>query len=304
MNFLLSVGADPYAHLKQHFAAVPAPSFEGVWATIELQPDVFSRQRYCVGVAVAGHDGAIVFHLLEDLSKFDCLFGRDYVSQLGDLIESAEHTLLRAQQAKQGLQELSFDTDSVSLGDLWPTAGTSASAVAQRLYHEVVPFMPSAEKRVRDFVPFDNSTVRQLVDAELKRIAGMSFERIACPPLRTVVDVISGGAHQLEFNLETDTKAGNVISAVYKTPDRVELNFLRASRDLATYSQLKRKNQLALFVMVPAAGTLPPADRLRIENVLDEQSWSLEKQGFVISAHEGAAELASDILEWSDLHSA
>lgn len=299
MNFFLSTGADPYAHLKQNLTAVPAPAFEGVWATVELQPDVFSRQRYCVGVAVAGHDGTVAFELLEDFSKFDCLFGRDYVSQLSELVESAEHTLLRAQQVKKGLQGMHFDSDSVFLGDLWPTAGASASAVVQRLFHEVVPFIPSSEKRVREFVPLDNSTVRQLVDDELRRIAGIAFERISCPPLRSVTDSESGGTHQLEFNLETDSKAGNVISAVYKTPDRVELNFLRASRDLATYSRLRQKSQLAVFVMVPASGAMPSADRLRIENVLDEQSWNLEKQGFVVSAHEGAPELAADILEWA-----
>lgn len=301
MNFFLSSGADPYAHVKQHMNAVVAPAFEGVWATVELQPDVFSRQRYCVGVAVSGHDGTIAFHLLEDLSKFDCLFGRDYVSQLRDLLESAEQTMLRAQRAKRGLQGLHFDSDSVCLGDLWPTAGVSASAIAQRLFHEAVPFIPSHEKKVREFVPFDNAAVRQLVDEELRRIAGLSFERISCPPLRSVTDPVSGGSHQLEFNLETDAKVGNVISAVYKTPDRVELNFLRASRDLATYSQLKQKNELAVFVMVPRSGAMPAADRLRIENVLDEQSWNLEKQGFVVSAHEGAAEIAADILEWADI---
>jgi hypothetical protein len=301
MNFLMTAGADPYAHLKQNLTQVPAPVFEGVWATVELQPNIFSRQRYCIGVAVAGHDGSITFQLLEDLAKFDCLFGRDYVSQLSELIESAEQTLLRTQLVKKGLQGLQFDSDSIFLGDLWPTAGSSASAVVQRLFLEVVPFIPATEKRVREFVPMDNATVRQLVNDELRRISGLAFERISCSALRSVTDAESGGTHQLEFNLETDAKAGNVISAVYKTPDRVELNFLRASRDLSTYSQLRHKSQLALFVMVPSSGAMPHTDRLRIENVLDEQSWNLEKQGFMVSMHEKAPELAADILEWSEL---
>lgn len=298
-NFLTSAGADPYAHLKRHLASVPTPAFEGAWATVELQPDVFSRQRYSVGVAVSSNDGSIDFRLLDDLSKFDCLFGKQYVSLLRELIESAEQTLLRAQRHKDGLLGLQFESDSVFLGDIWPTAGASATKVATRLFGEVVPFTPSNEKRVRDFIPFDNTAVRELVDLELKRIAGLSFERISCTPLHYVRDPGTGVAHQLDFNLETTKKAGSVISAVYKTPDRSELNFLRASRDLATYSQLKSKKGLAIFVMTPATGTMDAMERKRIENVLDQQSWSLEKQGFLVSAHERAEALADDILEWS-----
>lgn len=301
MNLFLSAGADPYAHLRKHIAQVPAPAFEGVWATVELQPDVFSRQRYSVGVAVAGTDGALVFHLLDDLSKFECIFGKDYVSLLAELVESAEHTLLRAQAKKQGLAALQFDSESIFLGDLWPTSGASASEIAQRLYLEVVPFLPRSEKRVREFTSLDNAAVRQLVDAELKRIAGTDFERLVCDPLRSVVDDGGGGAHWLEFNLETNTQAGNVISAVYKTPDRVELNFLRASRDLSTYARIRNKRNLGLFVMLPPEGSMPSADRARIVNVYDEQSWNLEKQGFVVSAHEGAAEIAADIWDWASL---
>ncbi|RWA52599.1 hypothetical protein AU476_16890 [Cupriavidus sp. UYMSc13B] len=234
------------------------------------------------------------------MSKFDCLYGRDDAAEIRSLIEAAEQGLLRAQKLKVTLADTQFDTGAVLLGDLWPTAGASIDAVLSRLYLDVVPFIPREERKVRDFVTLDNAAVRRLVDDELKRIAGLSFERISTESQRAVVDRTTGESHWLEFNLEPMGKAGSVISAVYKTPTSVELNFLRASRDLATYARVRDlRDHLGLFVMIPAKETMPPSELDRIENILGEQSWSLEQQGFVVSAHDTPGPLARDVWEWA-----
>lgn len=302
-----STGSDPFAHLRPHLAAVPRPAFEGLWATIELQPDPFARQRYTVGVAVANVDGAFAFRLLDDLTKFECLYSREDVSELRSLLEAAEQDLQRAQRDKVALRELQFGTTSVLLGELWPTAGKGLDAVLGRLYADVVPFLPREQRKARDFVTLDNNAVRRMVDDELKRIAGISFERISTQePQRALVDKASGEAHWLEFNLEPPGKAGSVISAVYKTPTNVELNFFRASQDLATYARIKgiRDKQLGLFILTPVDGTMTAPEMERVENIVGEQSWSLEKQGFVVSTHDSPSPLAKDIYEWSEVDGA
>lgn len=299
-SLLLSAGPDPFAHLRPHLATVPEAAFQGVWATIELQPDSFARQRFTVGVAVADLEGRFVFRLLDDLVKFECLFGRDDVAALRSMVEVAEQGLQRAQRDRLPLAEVQFDVDAVSLGELWPTSGQSVDNVLSRLYSDVVPFLPREERRARDFVTLDNAAVRRFVDEELKRIAGLAFERISVEPQRAMLDVATGEAHWLEFNLEPAGKAGSVISAIYKTPDRIELNFLRASRDLATYARLRKlKDRLAVFVMAPKRDSMPPADLDRIENVIGEQSWNLEHQGFAVATHDEALPIARDVWEWA-----
>ena len=296
----LSAGIDPLAHLQRHTAMVPSAPFQGAWATIELQPDPFARQRYTVGVVVADVAGQFSFRLLDDLARFECFYGRDDLASFRLLMQSAEQALLRARRDDLPVGALQFEADALSVGELWPTAGASADAVLNRLYTDVVPFLPKDERKVRDFVTLDNAAVRKLVDDELKQIAGLAFERIAVEPQRAVLDHDTGESHWLEFNLEPPGKAGSVISAVYKTPDRIELNFLRASRDLATYARLKpTKRELGLFVMMPARDAMPAAELDLIDNVTGEQSWSLEKQGFVVSAHDSALPLAQDVWAWA-----
>lgn len=303
MNFLLaSDGADPYAHLRAHMAVIQKPAFEGVWATIELQPDSFARQRYTVGVIVATADGSsFVFRLLDDLAKFECIYDRADVAEIRWMMAGAEQDLQRAQRDKFVLADLQFGTTAVSLGEFWPTAGSTPNAVLSRLYADVVPFLPREQRKAREFVSLDNGAVRRLVDDELRRIAGLAFEQISVGPQRAVVDKSAGQPHLLEFNLEPQGKAGSVISAVYKTPTTVELNILRASQDLATYARIKRlgDRQLGLFIMSPTEGSMAPAEAERLDNIIGEQSWSLEKQGFVVSTHDSPAPLAKDIWEWA-----
>jgi hypothetical protein len=296
----VSSGPDPFSHLRPHLANVPPAQFDGDWTTIELQPDPFARQRFTVGVAVADARGGFAFRLLDDLAKFECLYDREAVAAFRTLMENAEHCLLRARKERAPLRELSFEAEALCLGDFWPTAGASAEDIVNRLYFDVVPFVPKEDRKTREFLTLDNAAVRQRVDQELKRIAGLSFERIVTEPQRVILDQATGEPHRLDFNLEPNGRAGSVISAVYKTPDRVELNFLRASRDLATYGRLRGlESKLAIFVMTPAKGAMPPADLERMENVLGEQSWSLEKQGFVVATHDDAHLLAQDVFDWS-----
>ena len=302
MNQLfLSNGSDPYAHLRQHFANVQMAPFQGMWTTVEIQPDAFARQRFSVGVIVAGSESPFMFKLLDDLAKFECLYGKDDLAAIRSLLEEVEYSLARAQKQGLPLRSLQFETSAVVLGDIWPTSGSSKDAVLDRLFFDCVPFIPNEERRAKDFATLDNRSVRRLVEEELKNIASVSFEKIVTEPNRQIRDTLTGDSHWLEFNLEPPNKAGNVISGVYKSADRVELSFLRASRDLATYARLKTVENLALFVMTPQADSMPPSDFDRLENVLGEQSWSLEKQGFTVIAHDSAAPLAKDVWDWAGI---
>lgn len=302
-SIFLSPGTDPYAHLRAHTVAVPAAAFEGMWATIEIQPDLFARQRYTVGIAVAGLDGLFSFRLLDDLGKFDCIYGRDDAAEIRSLVDEAEQELLRAQKSKTALKDVEFSTNALLIGDLWTTSGASIDAVLSRLFLDTVPFIPRDERKTRDFVTLDNASVRRLVDEQLKRIAGLAFERIVTEPQRAIADQASGERHWLDFNLEPVGKAGSVISAVYKTPNTIELNFLRASRDLATYARFRKLSDqpLAIFIMTPRKEMMGPAEFEKVENVLGEQSWNMEQQGFRVAAHDAAEPLAREVWDWAAL---
>lgn len=148
-SLFLSDGPDPYAHLRVHAADVPCARFEGVWTTVEIQPDVFARQRYTVGVAVAQIDGRVAFRLLDDFALLESILGREGVQQARALVARAEHALRCAQQAGSGLEAIRFEVGGITLGELWYTSGQSVEATVTRLYAEVVPFDRKTKRAAR-----------------------------------------------------------------------------------------------------------------------------------------------------------
>jgi hypothetical protein len=295
----LSGGSDPYAHLQSKLTPIPAAEFEGLWATVELQPDMFVPQRFTIGVVVGYPEGSFTFRMVSDASKFDCVYGKKTTSLLRPLIESAEQTLGRASRDKLSFAALAFESSCLSISKPWPTSGKSPEQTLARLFADVVTMEPSNEKQTRDFVSLDTEQVRHLVDEELKRIAGTKFEKIVVSPQHVIAADSGSGPHVLDFNLRPASGAGSVLSAVYKTPGTVELNLLRASRDLATYGTIRKVDNLALFIMTGKRDQFEGSEYARLSDLIDEQSWCLERQGFRVVSFDEPLPIARSILEWA-----
>lgn len=298
-NLLFSEGPDPFSHLRSKLVSVPAADFDGLWATVELQPDMFAPQRFTIGVVVGYAGGGFAFRLLSDASKFDCVYGKKAASLLRPLIDSAEQSLARTAREKHALTAVEFESSCLSISKPWTTSGKSPEHVLARLFSDVVAMEPSTEKQPRDFVTLDTEQVRHMVNEELKKIAGTRFERIVVAPHHVIPAESDSGPHILDFNLRPATGAGSVLSAVYKTPGTVELNLLRASRDLATYGTIRKVDNLALFIMTGKREQFESGEFARMSDLVDEQSWCLERQGFRVVSFDEPRPIADSILEWA-----
>jgi hypothetical protein len=252
-------------------------------------------------VVVGDPEGGFVFRLLSDLSRFECVYGRGAAALLKPVVESAENSLTRHARERSPLESIVFESEGLSVSAPWVTSGKTMEQVLARLYKDVVTLEPSEEKRSRDFVTLDTEQVRRLVSEELKRIAGIGYEQIVVNPKHAIASD-DGGQHVLEFNLRPPKGAGSVLSAVYKTPDTVELNLLRAGRDLATYGKIRHIGDLALFIMTAKRDQFAnAAEYSRLSGVIDEQSWRLERQGFQVVAFDEPQPIAKSIFEWARL---
>lgn len=295
-----STNADVLAHIAKHASGVEHPPFVGGWTTVELQPDMFSPQKYAVGVVVAPVSGRLAFRLISDTAKLQCIYGRKMAGHLEDILRSAEFTLSRAASSSLSLSDVAFDTTNLQLSPVWPTSGLAQEAVLSRLFNEVIALEPVEEdKPEADFVSLDNEQVRALVASELKRIAGLAYDNIVVDSKQTLVTDDVSGSHQLDFNLRVANGVGSVVSAVYKTPGTVELNLLRADRDLRTYGGIKKLTNMAVFLMTPSADLLTRSEYSRLSDLIDETSWRLERGGVKVSAFDEPAPIAQGILEWA-----
>ncbi|GJI91275.1 hypothetical protein [Duganella hordei] len=291
----------PFGHLDAVTVSVPASAFLGHWSTLELQPDLFAPQRFTVGVVVQASQQRLHYHLLSDFKKFECIYSGQLPKKLvADMLGHAEEVLRQAAQRGVLLEEVDFGSANLQLSIPVHTSGVSAESIIERLYHDVVVLEPGTSSgRIRQFESLDTPSVRHLVNQALKSIAGSDFERIVLDAKGGVPVPDGDRTHFLDVNIKTDTACGSVISAVYKTVDRVEMNLLRANLDLTTFARLKHMDDKGVFLMLPERAKLERSEWDRIENVVGEQSWKLAQDGFRVVSGDTPDGLAKEIYDWA-----
>lgn len=300
MTLSATFADNDFGHLTKLAVKVPQPSFSGAWSTIEIQPDAFVSQRFTIGVAVQSPNDRLYFKLLDEFKKFDCIYG-DYFPQksLREIVAHAEEVLRAAVQKKQAIPAITFDTSCLFISPPAYTSGENRESTVERLFNELVVMAPHLSKIGNEFESMDTPHVRALVNKELKRIAQMDFEKIVVENNQGMLIEEGGTRHFLDLNLRTLRACGSVISAVYKTPASVELNLLKSSRDLTTYSRVQHLNDIGLFLLLPSQESLPPKDYKRIEDLISAQEWKLEQDGFRVVSLSSEQQLAQEIYTWA-----
>lgn len=287
------------AHLSRIATAPPKPSFSGAWTTIELQPDAFVPQRFTIGVIVQSLGERLHFKLLDDFKKFECLYHDQFPQKsVREILAYAEEALRRAAKSKIAIPEISFDTHCLTLAVPSYTSGDDHEATVDRLYSEVVVMAPSAKRKTNEFEFIDTPTARQLVNQKLKEIAKMDFEKIVPSEGQGLLLDYEGVKHFLDLNILTAGACGSVTSAAYKSPQTVEMNLLKSSRDLTTYSRVNKMDNIGLFLLLPQADLMEPKEFKKIEEAIEEHEWKLERDGFRVVSMAAPADLAQEIYDW------
>lgn len=289
-------------NLQNIASKTPAPVFSGAWSAVELQPDAFTPQRFTVGIVVQSLGERLHFKLLDDFKKYECLYADKFPQKsVREIMAYAEHTLHSGVQSKKAIPEIVFETSCLSLSAPQYTSGDDREATVERLYDEVVVMAIKAKKKGSDFESIDTPHARQLVNDQLKLIAQLDFEKIVNANNQGFLlkEKESNTKHYLDLNLLTPKSCGSVTSAVYKTAQSVELNLLKSSRDLTTYSRIQKIKDIGLFLLMPEYSIMEPKDYKRIEDVIHEYEWKLEKDGFRVVSLSSPLDLATQIYDWA-----
>lgn len=277
-------------------------SFEGIWYSIELQPDVFVPQWFNVGVAVQDINGALEFVFLNYFKKFECVYGSNFNrSTFFEIRSHAQEVLRNAHKQKTPLNTVDFETTALRLSEQGYTSGLDIASTTNRLFKEIVVLEKNDRDTNSQFESIDTIKARKLVTKELKRIASMDYEKIVNKEntKRGFEIEFNEEKHFLDVELLTEKSCGNIVSAVYKSPQTIELNILKSSRDLTTFSKIRELDDIGLFLLLPHEGTMSEKEYKSIDQLLKEQEWKLERDGFRVVSLPSEQDLAKEIYEWA-----
>lgn len=299
---VLQDGKTQFESLLSHTTKLNSHAFKGSWSSLEIQPDIFSPQKFIIGVILQPVNDRLHFKLLDDYKKFECVYG-DKLTQttIREMLSYAEHALRHSVKEKLVIDAIQFDTENLSISTPKFTSGSSCEATVERLFDELVAMAPNDIKKGREFESIDTNKARKLVNEELKRIASIDYEKIVLPEAAGMLyeDQNNHTKHYLDFNLLTRKSCGSVVSAVYKSPQTIEINLLRTTRDLTTYSRIKNINEAGVFLLLPNRDLLAQKEYVHIENIINEQSWKLERDGFHVVSLESHISLAKEVYDWA-----
>lgn len=296
----ITAGDKTFSHLRPHIMQVNSAQIQGFWSTLELQPDLFVPQSFSVGVIVRPDNDRVYYHLLSDIKKFDCIYGSNLPKSLvSELLVQSEEILRNAAQRGLSLEEIDFGASNLRLSKPQFTSGTDIENIVTKLYQDVVVLEPHNIKQVGGFETLDTPAVRKLVNDKLRLIAALDYERIVLDSNTGVLVRDGEKTHHLDFNLKTSSACGSVVSAVYKTVPSIEMNLLRANLDLTAYCRFNNLSSRGVFLMLPEQSRLEPKDWHKVVDVVSEQSWKLERDGFHVVAFDSPDLLAKDVYDWA-----
>ncbi|MGH8807756.1 MAG: hypothetical protein ACREX0_07755, partial [Noviherbaspirillum sp.] len=125
------------------------------------------------------------------------------------------------------------------------------------------------------------------------------YEKIVLDTKGGIIVKDANRSHYLDINLRTTRACGSVVSAVYKSVQSIEMNLLRANLDLSTFGKIHKIDDRGVFLMLPDRASLDASEWNRIENVVGEQSWKLERDGFRVVSLDMPEMIASEIYDWA-----
>jgi hypothetical protein len=291
---------------KTLFSGAPdldAPAVVGEWFSISIIPDLATDERLNIGIGLA-HQDQLNFKIVEDLQGFKCLYGKNGLASIKDLIHlSIEHF------KESG--NIESPSSHILIGEKRPAAGNSVDEILNDLFYTMVPiaFAHHGDKMLQLKEPaltVDNKRLRREVFKQIEMAANDNYHKII-QQQAVMLDDKSGITHRLDLPILdrygdhfSKSLYGSIVSAHYVSDVHRGFFLNGASTSLITASSLLSNSHGSLFILRPEEGTPGYTDEMLdiIDEEIDNTAWPL-KNRFDIEVH---VESSSEAIARNVLH--
>lgn len=269
---------------------------KGEWFNIRWIPDLATGERLNIGVGFI-ENGRVHSRLLSYFERLKCLYGESSIYH-AELVTSIVGQSLRQNKLDSPLPQVIFDKSGFA-------QGYSVDEVLTNLFDQTVRLQKKirAQSNVERFSSFNIERLYTCLLDELKIKAALQFESFV-PVNRSILINDQTGQHELFVPFRDDSNlVGGLASTVYSNVQTIELNLLKAARDVESAIKLGRGNKASIFILMPGdeLSKLKNEQIITIENTLDKFEWHMKKQGISIGSHTSIGGLADEICTWAEV---
>lgn len=266
----------------------------GEWFNIRWMPDVATGEIVNIGVGFSSN-GRVYTKLLDYYERVKCLYGEAGAFHASFVIDVVVEST-RKNQFEAPIPQVIYDHKGFA-------QGASVDIVLGTLFDQTVTLakkVTEPKKKSYQTISIDQLYVK-LVDY-LKPAAGLDFNAFVPeqPSLQVKDD---SGSHELYIPFRDGEKLlGGLASAAYADPRTIELNLLKAGRDVETAMKFGRGTKPAVFVLKPGEELGKAGSQLahRVDEKLDKFDWYMGKQGIKVNSHVTVSGLGEEICEWAE----
>lgn len=270
---------------------------KGNWFNIRWTPDLATGEKLNIGVGFI-ENGRVHSRLLSYFDRLRCLYGERGIYHV-ELITAVVGENLRQNKTESPIAQVTYDNSGFA-------QGFSIDEILTSLFEQTVPL----QKKIRvstnsnkRFMSLNTDKLYTCLVDELKMKAALQFEKFV-PADSSIFINDHSGQHELFVPFRDNVNlVGGLASTVYSNIQTIELNLLKAARDVEAAIKLGRGKNASVFILKPGdeIEKLRPEQIISIENTLDKFDWHMNKQGISVNSHTSISGLAEEICTWADV---
>ncbi|ENU80620.1 hypothetical protein F975_01674 [Acinetobacter sp. ANC 3789] len=281
--------------------AETANLLQASWSQVRFIPDLITNEQLAIGVLI-NHDGIVHTKFIEDFGRVECAYGSEIANYTKNCIELFEDFL------HQNFDD-SFSSQLV-LDKRGLVQGNSIDSLLSELLERAVPLsLPHNQaKNKKQFHTVKTVKFHSDVKTYVKNKMGDLYKEIFAEEKGGLLvgdDSIGFKTLPIAINIKKNHKIGDLISSVYATPEKVEINCLKTLSNLQSAKKYTDLNSdFRLFMLLPDQDNLDlmtQADKKKHKEIISDFKWSLGSVGIDLIESSSIDSVSEKIIDWSGI---
>ncbi|MDV8154564.1 hypothetical protein [Acinetobacter bereziniae] len=280
--------------------SVKSDLIRAYWSQVRFCPDLVSNEQIAIGI-FANLDGINHVRFIEDFSRLECAYGSEIVEYTKNCIEIFEDFIHQN-------YELSFSKQLI-IEKRGLVQGSDINQILEELLEKTVPLSHhhSSTQKSQVFKTVKTVTFKSDVKSYVKRKIGEAYKDVFNDEA-TLVGNENVGFRRLNISLQDkkNNKIGDMVSSVYATPEKIEINCLKSLDNLGrAKNYLESIKDTKLFMLLPNQFNLDlmtKAEQTKRKNIISDFRWRLGCEGIKLSESDSSEELSEEVISWSNLN--
>lgn len=272
-------------------------TIQTTWSHVRFRPDLATQEELAIGVFL-DIDGIIHSKFIDDFSRIKCAYGDEIATFTESCIELFEDFIHQNYKS-------SFSSQMV-IDHRGFAQGSSVDQILENLMARVVPLsLPHGKFTARkQFHTIKTTTLLSDVRTYVKNKLGDIYKDVFTQePITLGNQNIGFKKLPIAIQVKNSDKMGDLVSSVYSTPDKLEVNCFRALNNLNIAKKQMDKRDIKLFMLTPDQDNmefLSDYDRKRRIDILSDFRFSLSSEGIDLIEDDNSQVIAEKIIDWSD----